>query len=77
MNLKEYLRWIFTRWYYWVLFIFLGLIYLNNYEKPDYSFVLGTSYKLGILFGNIIATGILIIIIERIIYFFSSKFSIR
>ena len=64
----KYLKWLFTRWYYWVLFSIIFLINIQSFisDLAIYGF---DSFAIGQVLGFFIYPFLIIAIPERIIYF--------
>lgn len=56
MKIKVYLKWIFTRWYYWLILILLTVInseIRNLIVSKDYSFLIGYLFGMMLILATI------------------------
>lgn len=69
MKAKDYFKWLFTRWWYYVIVI---LFLINNLITLKVS-INEISFIIGLMFGQFLIIGIIILTIRLIYLKFSKK----
>ena len=72
MKFKEYFKWLFTRWYFYVIAF---LLIFNSLKGEDISQLINfeESYFMGLIFGSFVTSLILISIVYFMIKIIKKK----